>query len=96
MIKINKKLNVKYSGIKKDVMAEFSKIVATLRKDISEEDLKLCFRIGLEAYEKFKKPKVESFEINAKDKEEAIKQVKRLELPKHVEKVVLEQLMKEG
>lgn len=95
MIKVDKKLNVKYSGIKKDVMSEFTKIVASLRRDCSEEDLKICFNLGLEVYEKFKNPKVQTFEINAKTKEQAVRQVKALELPKHVEKVVLEQLMKE-
>lgn len=97
MIKIGRNHKVKYSGIKKDVMADLAMIINKLRKDCSEEEINLCCKLGLEAFEECnrKKPKVETYEINAKNKNDAIKQVKALELPKHVEKVVLEQLIKE-
>lgn len=88
MIKVDKKLNVKYKGIKKDVMKQFSKLVASLRRDLSEEDLEECLKVGFEAYEKFGKPRISTFEINASNKEEALKQLKRMELPQDVEKAV--------
>ena len=94
MIKIGRSKKVKYSGIKKYVMAELSTIIAELIKDISKEEIEMCVEIGLKAYEKYKKPKFETYEINAKTKEQALRQVKQLELPKHVEKVVLEQIFK--
>lgn len=94
MIKIGRNRKVKYSGIKKEVMAELSTIISELRKDITKEEIEMCVKIGLEAYEKFRKPKIETYEISANSIEQAIKQVKQLELPKHVEKVVIEQLLK--
>ena len=86
---------------RRELMKKFSEVTAYMMREIGSEDVETAFEVGKIAYNRFlreeknkRKPKIETYEINAKTKEQAIKQVKALELPKHVEKVVLEQLLK--
>ena len=77
---------------KTEMLTEFSKLVAYILNEVSEEELDYCYKVGKKAHKEFfkkRKPKVQCFEINAENKEEAIKQLKRLELDEDVEKHIL-------
>ena len=95
MIKIGRKRKVKYFGKKCEILEELAHIICELRKNFSEDEIKIALKVGNRAYEKFiKKPKIENYEINADNKEDAIKQIKRLELPKEVEKIAISHITK--
>lgn len=102
MIEVDCKERVlKLDNNSKQNFLDFSILVGCLCDIENVEEIKRWFKIAIECYEeegsvleKKHKPTVEKYEINAKNKRQAIKQVKALELPKHVEKVVIEQLMK--
>lgn len=94
MIKIGRKRKVKYFGKKREILEELAHIIAELRKEFSESEIEIALKVGNKAYEKFKKPKFQSYEINASNKEEGIKQIKRLELPKEVEKIAISHITK--
>lgn len=80
-----------------DIMEKISVVIATaLKTGISEKDLDYAYNIGKEAYKecekdftKSKNPKISTIQINAKDKEDAIRQVKQLELDKEIEKDII-------
>lgn len=82
---------------RKELMIELSTLFADLLKaGFKKEDIKLSLKVGFEAYEKFykkknikTKPKMQVYEINANSKEEAIKQLRKLELDKQVEKDII-------
>lgn len=85
--------NKKVEKEKTEMLTEFSKLVAYILNAVSEDELDYCYKVGKKAHKEFfkkeRKPKVSVFEINASSKEEAIKQLKNLELDEDVEKHIL-------
>ena len=97
----SEKRKISMSDNSQDNFLDFSILVGVLCDLENIKEVKRWFEIAVECYEEQgsvlknkNKPAVEKYEINAKSKKQAIKQVKALELPKHVEKVVIEQLNK--
>lgn len=91
MFKKEKKINKK-----QEMLEEFAKVVAYILTEVSEKELECSYKIGKQAYKEFfeekitnNKPKLRVYEINARDKEDAIKQIKRLELEEKVEKSII-------
>lgn len=98
----SEKRNISVSNNSQGNFLDFSILVGVLCDLENIKEVRKWFEIAIECYEEEgsvlqnkNKPAVEKYEINAKSKKQAIKQVKALELPKHVEKVVLEQLLKD-
>lgn len=86
---------------KKEMLMEFAKVVSYILQEVSENELDRVYKIGKEAHKEFfeerrkrKKPKVETFEIKANSKEEAIKQLKSLELEEDIEKSIIDIISK--
>lgn len=81
-----------------DALKEFAKCVAYMRKGgITEKEIKYAVDVGFKGYNKFfkkSKPKFKVYEINANSKEEAIKQLKSLELDENIEKDIINILNK--
>ena len=98
----SEKRKISVSNKSQENFLDFSILVGVLCDLENIKEVKRWFEIAVECYEEQgsvlnnkNKPSIETYEIKAKNKKQAIKQVKALELPKHVEKVVLEQLKKD-
>ena len=96
------KRKISISNKSQDNFLDFSILVGILCDLENVKEIQRWFKIAVECYEEQgsvlqekNKPSIETYEIKAKNKKQAIKQVKALELPKHVEKVVIEQLQKD-
>lgn len=80
-----------------EALKEFAKCVSyMLKAGIKKEDIDYAVEVGYKGYKKFfekenikTKPKMKVYEINAKDKEDAIKQLRALELDSKVEKDII-------
>ena len=69
---------------KTEILCKFSQCIPEMLKNgFTKEEIKKAIRIGFEAYYYFNNPKV--IKISG-EKEDIIKQIKRLELEKEVEK----------
>ncbi len=81
---------------------KFSELVAYSMKEFGKSRIKRAYDLGEKAFDyaeeqekkSKRKPKVESYEINAKNQKDAIRQVKALELPEEVEKEIIKVLTK--
>ena len=86
---------------KKEMLVEFSKLIAYLMQVVDEKTLDRCYEVGKQAHYKFfenkkkrKNKNVEVLEINARSKEDAIKQIKSLELEKDIEEDLIKIISK--
>jgi len=85
---------------KQEMLGEFAKVIAYILQEVEEKELDRVYKIGKEAHKEFfeerkrKKPKIETFEIKANSKEEAIKQLKSLELEEDIEKSIIDIISK--
>ena len=92
MFKKEKKINKK-----QEMLEEFAKVVAyaLISKEVNEKELDYAYKIGKQAYKELfeektqKKTKLRVYEINARDKEDAIRQIRRLELDEKVENSII-------
>lgn len=79
-----------------DTLKEFAKCVTCmLDAGISKDEIGFAVKVGFEAYEEFKKPKVTKIKISGNSKEDLFRQVRKLELDKDIEKDILNIIEKE-
>lgn len=86
---------------RQEMLEEFAKVVAYILTEVSEKELDYCYKVGKKAHKEFfvdrvskTKPKLRVYEINAKDKEDAIRQIRRLELDEKVENSIIKAIKK--
>lgn len=86
---------------RQEMLEEFAKVVAYILTEVQEKELDCAYKIGKQAHKEFfeeeisnKKPKLRVYEINAKDKEDAIRQIRRLELDEKVENSIIKAIKK--
>lgn len=91
----------KKENLKQEMLEEFAKVVAyALTSEVNEKELDCAHKIGKQAYKEFfeektqNKTKLRVYEINARDKEDAIKQIRRLELDEKVENSIIKAIKK--
>lgn len=90
----------KKENLKQEMLEEFAKVVAYILTEVNEKELDCAYKIGKQAYKEFfeeksqNKTKLRVYEINARDKEDAIKQIRRLELDEKVENSIIKAIKK--
>lgn len=93
MIYVNKE-DIGVKGKQVDVLAELAYLINNLLEDIEEEFIDYSIELGKKDRKEEKHElEVKEYHINAKDKKEAMKQIKALKLPKHVEKACIEHIL---